>query len=1519
MSTLPSPQVIKNRAARFLLYLLTGIFTLLVVLFAVIHIPYVQKRLIDHYLGRVTIASGFQSTAASFYLWWYDRLEVEGLRITDPEGNVMVDAESLSVNFRLPGLRRRNEIRIDAVALEGAHVHLARIAESDSTHDLNINVFIGRLASGGAPDSTAASPKIHIGEIVAGNSSFAYSVHSLPDTLKGFDPARFAVDLHDVLLQQFKVIGDTVQFDVRGLSATEKFTRFPISKLSTFFRYSAGGLEFLGIDLHAGKSIISDTMIFRYASPADLSSFVDKVKIEARLKGTVLDPEDLEVFVPGASVLSHPVYIGGHFDGRVRRFTLSDMALTYGRTVVAGTLSMDGLPSISETFINLTLRESTLVPTDFESLLPPSTYKRILPLHRLMLTGLFIGFTTDFVAQATLRGDFGTIRSDINLKVDEASPERSVYEGRLALEGFDLGLYMNDSVTFQRVDMTGFILGRGLTASTADFYLDGQIARVGVLQYDYTGIRTEARFARNFFSGKLSVDDPNLRLQAEGSVDFRKGINQVRVQARFDTARLKALHIVGEPVSLSSSIDIDTRGLTLDSLQGSVILSDTRLGYGEGSLAVDTLHLTSERQSGKRSISLTSSLLDFSVTGDFQLTPLIRDFPAYLNEFYLNIINDQQDIRDYYTAKTAAGSPYRVRFEGRLGEIRPILALLNSGVEVSPGAVLEGEFSSGSSTRLTGYLDADTVGVNGKWFVGNTLELNASKLSDSSSVLAMVYLESEQQILSSTFETRNTVLEAIWNSSHVDFDLTSDQARMDNHLHLSGGVDFSADSTRIHFLPSALQILGKTWEIDPENHIAVRGQEWAIYGWRLVHESQSLAIAGAISRDASQKLRLEISDLDLSIVNSIAGLRLAGTLDGFLSVSGLYGDVSLENAIAIEGMSVDDFPVGNVNGINLWNPDHGRFDISFTIDRNRERVLDLEGHYTPAEPESPVDITARLEHTHVRMLEPFLDDFISQLDGTLTGSYRIRGTLDYLKFQGEAALENGRVRVDYLNTTYTVQGILAMTPTQIVFRNLQLTDAYKNTGRINGYIIHRNFNKMRINIDGRFRNFQVLNTTARENDLFYGSGFATGQVNFFGPVNKLKITATATTQKGTRFFIPIETEGSVTTEEFVQFKSFMDSVNLPAPIAKKERVELTGIELDLSLGITSDAYCEIIFDLKAGDIIRGWGNGDLRLQLDTKGEFTMFGDYRITKGAYNFTLANIVNKEFTVKPGGRITWYGDPYAANLSLTASYNQLASLLPILPHEDLTNVPQIRRKYPAEVLLKLEGAMLTPQIGFDMTMHDLPDAVHLEDGRPPIRLKFEWDAYKAKMDEQELAKQVFSLIVLKRFSPPESFTTANSGLSLSNSVSELLSNQLSYWMSQVDENLEIDINLGSFDEEAFNTFQLRLSYAFLNGRLRVTRDGGVTNQYNKSDLASIAGDWTVDYLITPDGKFKVKMYSRTNTNPLVTSTNTNSTAVTTGVSLLYTENFNQWKELLRRAREQDRVTPDDPEDESSRNNEN
>jgi hypothetical protein len=296
----------------------------------------------------------------------------------------------------------------------------------------------------------------------------------------------------------------------------------------------------------------------------------------------------------------------------------------------------------------------------------------------------------------------------------------------------------------------------------------------------------------------------------------------------------------------------------------------------------------------------------------------------------------------------------------------------------------------------------------------------------------------------------------------------------------------------------------------------------------------------------------------------------------------------------------------------------------------------------------------------------------------------------------------------------------------------------------------------------------------------------------------------------------------------------------------------------------------------------------------------MFGLYEFERGYYNFTLYDVINKEFTINKGSRISWTGDPYSGQLALNASYKQLTSLSPILTlSQTQQNSPQMRRKYPVEVLLKLEGPMLGPQINFDIVANDLPNTVPMDDG-VPVQLKMSFQQFKSKLDEQELQKQVFSLIILKRFSPLDAFTA--SGADLTRSVSELLSNQLSYWLTQVDENLEIDFDLPSFDQEAFNTFQLRLSYSFFGGRLRVTRDGTFGNQYARSEVSNLLGDWTVDYLLTPDGKFKVKMFNRTNINQLTSSLGSQST-ISAGVSLAHTQNFNNWLDLITRTRDRKR----------------
>src|SRR5690606_37764895 len=116
------------------------------------------------------------------------------------------------------------------------------------------------------------------------------------------------------------------------------------------------------------------------------------------------------------------------------------------------------------------------------------------------------------------------------------------------------------------------------------------------------------------------------------------------------------------------------------------------------------------------------------------------------------------------------------------------------------------------------------------------------------------------------------------------------------------------------------------------------------------------------------------------------------------------------------------------------------------------------------------------------------------------------------------------------------------------------------------------------------------------------------------------------------------------------------------------------------------------------------------------------------------------------------------------------------------------------------------------------------------------------KIKTNEQELNKQVFSLLILKSFSAQDGSFNGIGGSS--GNLSELLSNQLSSWLSQLDKNLQVDIDLN-----AMNTFMLRFSYTMLEGRLRISRDGSYQNSQsnNQNNFSSIAGEWTIEYLLS------------------------------------------------------------------------
>ncbi len=86
-----------------------------------------------------------------------------------------------------------------------------------------------------------------------------------------------------------------------------------------------------------------------------------------------------------------------------------------------------------------------------------------------------------------------------------------------------------------------------------------------------------------------------------------------------------------------------------------------------------------------------------------------------------------------------------------------------------------------------------------------------------------------------------------------------------------------------------------------------------------------------------------------------------------------------------------------------------------------------------------------------------------------------------------------------------------------------LKDTRGGSGTANGSVNLNNLNNPDIQVVLDARNLMALNTTFKDNHIYYGTAFGTGKFSFKGPVDNMKIDITARTEAGTVFNIPLNT------------------------------------------------------------------------------------------------------------------------------------------------------------------------------------------------------------------------------------------------------------------------------------------------------------------------------------------------------------------------------------------------------------
>ncbi|NJN27978.1 MAG: hypothetical protein HC819_19400 [Cyclobacteriaceae bacterium] len=1402
-------QVIKKRILAISLRVALFFVLLLISSIAILSIPSVQTRLINKLSDSIFIKIKHNVDLGYLNIRWFDTILIKDLVVYDSRNRQMIKAERVILDFKITDIFKANSISLDKAILQGASVDMLK---NGPEGQFNLNYFIDEIKDQLIRKKPGRKSKSFIAhKIILVDSRFNIYRDDKQVITERFDQYHFTLKKIDASVSDFIIKAGTVAFTVNELQGLDSATHLDIKQIKTNFLYSRQSMVFQNMELHVGNSRINQSMVFNYLQPSSIKEFVDSVNITANVKNSIIYSKDLGQFVPALKKHSQYYRLKGFIEGPVSRMSASNISLQFGsRSEIKGYINTYGLPDLSETFINAKVNIGKIEVDDMAPYLSSESLINAQKFGYINFEGGFSGFIGDFVSNASFKTSIGDFDTDINLKLPRpGTASKPSYTGRLSTREFDLGRFFSDTVHYQTLDLDGSIKGSGFTKQNAKFDLVSNIKSIGINGYNYKNIKTDAVLANEFFNGNLIIDDPNLQFSGNLKLDLKEKHEVIQIEANLGKANLDTMKLTTKPAVLSSSLNVDMHGLSLDSIFGDIFLDNTYFKLGDKELFMDRLLLTSKRDSLSRTLKLVSPNLELDIFGDFNYSQLFQDVVDLYHEYQVVFVNQSKEIAAYHASHSKSLSDYYyLDYDINLKNINPVINLFVPDFFISENTRLVGAFTGGTTKKVELHSQINALSINNYTFENNIVEFNTQKSVDTTLVYANYDISSERQFYNAKQVGEDLKCLIDWNGHEIDFKFDFDQANSGNYLHTGGHVAFLKDMTVVSFEPSELKLIDQVWQIAEDNSVSISKKNYDINNLSIYHQDQKITFNGNLSQDPNENLFISIVNFDVKNLNPLFSKRLDGRFNGFIDVRDFFNNREINSRINIRDFSFNNFLVGDIIGISDYDHEKKNFEVKVNVNRRGERTILVEGNIDPHSDADQLNLEATFTDANLNLLEPFFDSYISHTSGQIDGKLNIMGTLKQPLLQGEGITKNGAFTLDYLNARLLLDGKVVLDKNHIDFVDFALTDDLGNKGTIQGRIGHNNFKELDYDFKGRFNRFLVLNTTAKDNELYYGTAYATGDLRIFGKEKILNISANARSEKGTKFFIPLEGSSEVVKEDFINFISIKDTL---ANTARNEsdKMGLSGVNLNLDLDITPDAYCEIIFDLTAGDIIRGRGNGKINLQIDTKGDFNMFGDYEITEGGYNFTLYNIINKEFEIEPGSKISWIGDPYAAILDIRANYEQLASLTPILSMVDESTIrdnPDLNRKYPAKVILDINGNLMAPEIGFDIEVEDYPkNAIY-----NGVSIEAQMTAFKNKLDtdEQELKRQVFSLIILKNFSPENAF---NVGGSVERSVSEFISNQISYWVTQFDENLEVDVDLGSLDNEAFNTFQLRMSYSF------------------------------------------------------------------------------------------------------------
>ena len=1337
-----------------------------------------------------------------------------------------------------------------------------------------------------------------LGKLVLDDVKVAYNNTAIAPTKAGMDFNHLHFSKMNLDLEDFKMENAAFAGSVNSAEISEK-RGLEIQKFQTDFVYEKNQAYLKNLDLQTPKTILRDEIILNYNSIEELSANPGSVKISANIRNSKIGFSDILNLAPDlrntAPFNKYPnsaLNVNAKINGTVNDLNIQTLQLSgLDKMKLNASGKIKNAMNPENLFYDVKIGEFSSSAQTIFNLVPKGTIPSNIALPSYFTVSGNAKGTTEIVdTNLKLNSTLGN--ANIAANVDMRRKNRELYDVKADLQNVQIGKIIQNQ-DLGAISAKISAKGESFDLPNANSEVKGFVKSADYNGYRYQNMNLSGKINYGNYAVNLVSQDPNANLKLQASGVYNEKNPTIKLNGDIWKLDLNKLGFYDDPMIIAGNLDGDFSNLDPDFLNGNLRLQDFAISDGTDIFPLQEINLKAVSTDSLNQINFSSQLADLELSGKYKLTQIFGALQQTLNQYY--------QFQKQETAQNIDPHQY-FTFDAKIKNddlIRKFLPDLKSFETIH----LKGKY----------HADSQNLEVDGEVpkivYGENSIENTNLKISNENQ--ALQYNLDVALLKNESFELDKINLHGNVADNILAYNISTKDDKNETQFLIAGNAKSLNDITEISLNPDGLKLNYSDWNVDPENKIELGGSRIFADHFRISNNGSEIFLQSE-NHSENSPLNVTLKDFKIETITEIIktdSLLAKGTINGTAQLRNLMKKPTFISDIDVSDLEVFGSPVGNLAvKVKSNSADILRANVVLSGNNNDVKIT---GNYNISE--SNFNLNMEMNRLQMQTIQGFSMNAMTNTEGYLSGNLKISGTSEKPKILGKVNFNDVGLMISQTGSDFRkINDVIYFTNRGIEFNKFKIKDKDGNSLSINGQILTETYRDFGFNLDVNSKDFRLVNSEKSNDAMMYGILAIDANLQIRGDLDLPKVDGRLAVADDTDFTFVLPSSSPTLQEregivEFIdQDKIALQETIKADSVSTKSKIQ--GMDVNVNIEVPKEAKMSIIIDKANGDFVELQGEAELTGGVDPSGKITLVGIYQVEEGAYNLSV-NMLKRKFDIQKGSTITWTGEPTAATLDITAIYKTEAPPIDLLEQQlsgrSASEMNQYKQRIPFNTLLKLNGELMKPEITFDITTDEENVSVSttvMDD----VKAKLE----QMKNDEAEMNKQVFALLLLNRFigeNPFQSEAGLSAGALARQSVSKILSQQLNNLASDLIKGVDLNFDLESSEDYstgAKNTrtdLNIDISKKLLNDRLKVSvgNNFGLEGDARQNEkMTNIAGNVTVDYSISKDGKYMLRAYRKDEYQVAL-----QGQIVETGVGFIITLDYNQFREIFEKSKKKRR----------------